>query len=119
MAKLAFIGLGVMGYPMAGHLVKSGHEVSVYNHTELTAQSWQMENRYQTMWHGEYNLGFAVDWMRTDLNITLNEARKNGSHLPLTALTALVDQFYAEVQAIGGNRWDTSSLLAQLERSRK
>ncbi|WP_064791549.1 NAD(P)-dependent oxidoreductase [Shewanella woodyi] len=80
------------------------------------AQSWQMENRYQTMWQGEYNLGFAVDWMRKDLNIALNEARKNGSHLPLTAL---VDQFYSEVQAIGGNRWDTSSLLAKLEKHRK
>ncbi|QFU22486.1 NAD(P)-dependent oxidoreductase [Shewanella eurypsychrophilus] len=80
------------------------------------AQSWQMENRYQTMWQGEYNLGFAVDWMRKDLNIALNEARKNGSHLPLTAL---VDQFYSEVQAIGGSRWDTSSLLAKLERNRK
>ncbi|RTR32041.1 NAD(P)-dependent oxidoreductase [Shewanella atlantica] len=80
------------------------------------AQSWQMENRYQTMWQGEYNLGFAVDWMRKDLNIALDEARKNGSHLPLTAL---VDQFYSEVQAIGGNRWDTSSLLAKLERNRK
>lgn len=80
------------------------------------AQSWQMENRYQTMWQGEYNLGFAVDWMRKDLNIALDEARKNGSHLPLTAL---VDQFYSEVQAIGGSRWDTSSLLAKLERNRK
>ncbi len=80
------------------------------------AQSWQMENRYQTMWQGEYNLGFAVDWMRKDLNIALNEARKNGSQLPLTAL---VDQFYSEVQAIGGNRWDTSSLLAKLEQNRK
>ncbi|AQS36525.1 beta-hydroxyacid dehydrogenase, 3-hydroxyisobutyrate dehydrogenase [Shewanella psychrophila] len=80
------------------------------------AQSWQMENRYQTMWQGEYNLGFAVDWMRKDLNIALNEARKNGSHLPLSAL---VDQFYSEVQAIGGNRWDTSSLLAKLEKNRK
>lgn len=80
------------------------------------AQSWQMENRYQTMWQGEYNLGFAVDWMRKDLNIALNEARKNGSQLPLTAL---VDQFYAEVQSIGGNRWDTSSLLAKLENNRK
>lgn len=79
------------------------------------AQSWQMENRYQTMWQGEYDLGFAVDWMRKDLNIALNEARKNGSHLPLTAL---VDQFYSEVQTMGGSRWDTSSLLAKLERSR-
>ncbi|MFT5235775.1 MAG: 2-hydroxy-3-oxopropionate reductase [Shewanella sp.] len=80
------------------------------------AQSWQMENRYQTMWQGEYNLGFAVDWMRKDLNIALNEARKNGSQLPLTAL---VDQFYSEVQTMGGNRWDTSSLFAKLEKNRK
>ena len=79
------------------------------------AQSWQMENRYQTMWQGEYNLGFAVDWMRKDLGIALTEARRNGSHLPLTAL---VDQFYSEVQAIGGARWDTSSLLAKLEKNR-
>ncbi len=80
------------------------------------AQSWQMENRYQTMWQGEYNLGFAVDWMRKDLGIALQEARRNGSHLPLTAL---VDQFYSEVQEIGGNRWDSSSLLARLEKNRK
>ena len=79
------------------------------------AQSWQMENRYQTMWQGEYNLGFAVDWMRKDLGIALTEARRNGSHLPLTAL---VDQFYSEVQVIGGARWDTSSLLAKLEKNR-
>jgi 2-hydroxy-3-oxopropionate reductase len=80
------------------------------------AQSWQMENRYQTMWQGEYNLGFAVDWMRKDLAIALTEARQNGSHLPLTAL---VDQFYSEVQAVGGGRWDSSSLLARLEKNRK
>ncbi|MCP4342064.1 MAG: NAD(P)-dependent oxidoreductase [Desulfobulbaceae bacterium] len=80
------------------------------------AQSWQMENRYQTMWQGEYNLGFAVDWIRKDLGIALEEARHNGSHLPLTAL---VDQFYSEVQEMGGNRWDSSSLLARLERNRK
>ncbi|WP_028772987.1 NAD(P)-dependent oxidoreductase [Shewanella waksmanii] len=80
------------------------------------AQSWQMENRYQTMWQGEYNLGFAVDWMRKDLGIALEEARRNGSHLPLTAL---VDQFYSEVQGIGGNRYDTSSLLARLEKYRR
>lgn len=79
------------------------------------AQSWQMENRYQTMWQGEYNFGFAIDWMRKDLGIALEEARRNGSHLPLTAL---VDQFYSEVQAMGGNRWDTSSLLAKLEKNR-
>jgi 3-hydroxyisobutyrate dehydrogenase len=77
------------------------------------AQSWQMENRHKTMLAGKYDFGFAVDWMRKDLGIVLAEARSNGSKLPLTAL---VDQFYAEVQAMGGNRWDTSSLLARLER---
>lgn len=77
------------------------------------AQSWQMENRYQTMNAGKFDFGFAVDWMRKDLAIVLEEARANGSRLPLTAL---VDQLYAEVQAMGGNRWDTSSLLARLDR---
>jgi len=77
------------------------------------AQSWQMENRHKTMLAGQYEFGFAVDWMRKDLSIALEEARRNGSKLPLTAL---VDQFYAEVQAMGGNRWDTSSLLARLQR---
>ncbi|MCL1039054.1 NAD(P)-dependent oxidoreductase [Shewanella submarina] len=79
------------------------------------AQSWQMENRYQTMWAGEYDFGFAIDWMRKDLGIALDEARRNGSTLPLAAL---VDQFYAEVQSMGGNRWDTSSLMARLEKNR-
>lgn len=79
------------------------------------AGSWQMENRNQTMWQGEYDHGFAIDWMRKDLGIALDEAKKNGSHL---ALTALVDQFYSEVQALGGNRWDTSGLLARLEKYR-
>ncbi len=77
------------------------------------AQSWQMENRYKTMNAGKFDFGFAVDWMRKDLGIVLEEARANGAKLPLTAL---VDQFYAEVQAMGGKRWDTSSLLARLER---
>jgi 3-hydroxyisobutyrate dehydrogenase len=77
------------------------------------AGSWQMENRTPTMIEGKYEFGFAVDWMRKDLSICLAEARRNGSFLPLTAL---VDQFYAEVQAMGGSRWDTSSLLARLER---
>lgn len=77
------------------------------------AQSWQMENRYKTMNAGKFDFGFAVDWMRKDLSIVLGEARQNGARLPLTAL---VDQFYAEVQAMGGKRWDTSSLLARLER---
>jgi 3-hydroxyisobutyrate dehydrogenase len=77
------------------------------------AQSWQMENRYKTMNAGKFDFGFAVDWMRKDLSIVLDEARSNGARVPLTAL---VDQFYADVQAMGGNRWDTSSLLARLER---
>ena len=77
------------------------------------AQSWQMENRWATMVQGKFDFGFAVDWMRKDLGIALAESRANGSTLPLTAL---VDQFYAEVQAMGGKRWDTSSLAARLER---
>ena len=76
------------------------------------AQSWQMDNRWPTMAKGEYDFGFAVDWMRKDLGLVLDEARRNGAHL---SLTALVDQFYGEVQAMGGSRWDTSSLLARLE----
>ena len=75
------------------------------------AGSWQMENRYKTMNAGKYDFGFAVDWMRKDLDIVLTEARRNGAKLPLTAL---VDQFYGDVQAMGGKRWDTSSLLARL-----
>jgi 3-hydroxyisobutyrate dehydrogenase len=77
------------------------------------AQSWQMENRWATMAQGKFDFGFAVDWMRKDLGIALDEARVNGAKLPATAL---VDQFYAEVQAMGGNRWDTSSLMARLEK---
>ncbi|MCP5015953.1 MAG: NAD(P)-dependent oxidoreductase [Ketobacter sp.] len=75
------------------------------------AQSWQMDNRHKTMNDEQYEHGFAVDWMRKDLAICLNEARKNGSHLPVAAL---VDQFYSEVQKMGGGRWDTSSLLKRL-----
>ena len=75
------------------------------------AQSWQMENRYKTMLADEFDFGFAVDWMRKDLAICLDEARHNGASLPLAAL---VDQFYAEVQNMGGSRWDTSSLIARL-----
>jgi 3-hydroxyisobutyrate dehydrogenase len=77
------------------------------------AQSWQMENRYKTMNEGKYDHGFAVEWMRKDLSICLAEARRNGASLPVTAL---VDNFYAEVEKMGGRRWDTSSLLARLER---
>jgi 3-hydroxyisobutyrate dehydrogenase len=77
------------------------------------AGSWQMENRGKTMNQGKFDFGFAVDWMRKDLSIVLGEARKNGASLPVTAI---VDQFYAEVQKMGGNRWDTSSLIARLDK---
>ncbi|MGE3250108.1 MAG: NAD(P)-dependent oxidoreductase [Hyphomonadaceae bacterium] len=77
------------------------------------AQSWQMENRWKTMDAGQFEFGFAVDWMRKDLGLVLEEARANGASTPVAAL---VDQFYAEVQAMGGRRWDTSSLIARLER---
>lgn len=77
------------------------------------AQSWQMENRFKTMAQGKFDFGFAVDWMRKDLGICLAEARRNGASLPATAL---VDQFYGEVQTMGGSRWDTSSLIARLRR---
>ena len=76
------------------------------------AQSWQMENRWQTMVNDEFDFGFAVDWMRKDLAIALDEAERNGATLELTRL---VDQFYAEVQELGGSRWDTSSLIARLK----
>jgi 3-hydroxyisobutyrate dehydrogenase-like beta-hydroxyacid dehydrogenase len=79
------------------------------------AQSWQMENRHKTMAAGQFEFGFAVDWMRKDLSICLSEARRNGAKLPVTAL---VDQFYAQVQARGGGRWDTSSLIALLDEAR-
>jgi len=75
------------------------------------AQSWQMDNRGKTMLAGEFEFGFAVDWMRKDLGLVLDEARRNGAQLPVTAL---VDQFYAELQARGGQRWDTSSLIKRL-----
>ena len=77
------------------------------------AGSWQMENRHKTMTAGQYEHGFAVEWMRKDLGICLAEAKRNGASLPVTAL---VDQFYAEVEAMGGKRWDTSALLARLNR---
>ena len=77
------------------------------------AQSWQMDNRWKTMGEGKYDFGFAVDWMRKDLGLVLEEARANGARLEVTAL---VDQFYAEVQGMGGRRWDTSSLAARLDR---
>ena len=76
------------------------------------AQSWQMDNRGKTMVAGEFNFGFAVDWMRKDLGLVLDEAKRNGARLPVTAL---VDQFYADVQAMGGQRYDTSSLIKRLK----
>ena len=80
------------------------------------AQSWQMENRYETMLDRKFDYGFAVDWMRKDLGIVLDEANRNNTSLPVTAL---VNQFYADVQELGGQRWDTSSLLARLPDRRK
>jgi 3-hydroxyisobutyrate dehydrogenase len=76
------------------------------------AQSWQMDNRGKTMIEGKFDFGFAVDWMRKDLGLVLDEAKRNGARLPVTAL---VDQFYADVQALGGQRWDTSSLIRRLK----
>jgi 3-hydroxyisobutyrate dehydrogenase-like beta-hydroxyacid dehydrogenase len=76
------------------------------------AQSWQMENRGTSMVDDQFDFGFAVDWMRKDLGLVLDEARRNGARLPVTAL---VDQFYADVQALGGGRWDTSSLIKRLK----
>jgi len=77
------------------------------------AQSWQMDNRWATMAEGKFDFGFAVDWMRKDLGLVLDEAGRNGASLDMTRL---VDGFYAEVQAMGGRRWDTSSLVARLEK---
>ena len=75
------------------------------------AQSWQMDNRGKTMIADKFEFGFAVDWMRKDLGLVLDEAKRNGARLPVTAL---VDQFYADIQAQGGNRWDTSSLIRRI-----
>jgi len=78
------------------------------------AQSWQMVNRWQTMMNDEFDHGFAVDWMRKDLRIALEAARETGASLPVAAL---VDQYYAEIQAMGGARWDTSSLIKRLPKN--
>jgi 3-hydroxyisobutyrate dehydrogenase-like beta-hydroxyacid dehydrogenase len=77
------------------------------------AQSWQMENRWKTMAEGRFDFGFAVDWMRKDLGLVLDEAERNGAKVELARL---IDSYYADVQAMGGRRWDTSSLIARLER---
>src|SRR5207302_1734325 len=113
--QICIAGL-VQGLSEAIHFaMKAGLEVNAVIETisRGAAQSWQMENRYKTMMAGKFDFGFAVDWMRKDLAICLSEARKNGATLPVAAL---VDQFYAEVQKMGGSRWDTSSLIARLER---
>ena len=113
--QICIAGL-VQGLSEAIHFAqKSGLDVAAVMETlsKGAAQSWQMENRWETMSEGRFDFGFAVDWMRKDLAICLDEARRNGAHLPVSAL---VDQFYSEVQAMGGRRWDTSSLIARLNR---
>jgi 3-hydroxyisobutyrate dehydrogenase-like beta-hydroxyacid dehydrogenase len=113
--QICIAGL-VQGLAEAVHFVKraglEGEAVfDVIQHG--AAGSWQMINRHQTMLDGRYDFGFAVDWMRKDLRIALEEARRNGARLPVTAL---VDQFYADLQAEGDGRLDTSSLLKRLEK---
>jgi 3-hydroxyisobutyrate dehydrogenase len=113
--QICIAGL-VQGLSEGIHFAKrSGLDVQAVIETisKGAAQSWQMENRYKSMNDGKYDFGFAVEWMRKDLSICLAEARRNGANLPATAL---VDQFYSEVEKMGGKRWDTSSLLARLER---
>jgi len=113
--QICIAGL-VQGLAEALHFAKKADldvEKLIATISKGAAQSWQMENRYKTMTAGKFDFGFAVDWMRKDLSICLAEARKNGARLPVTAL---VDQFYAQVQAMGGQRWDTSSLIALLDR---
>ena len=113
--QLCIAGI-VQGLAEALHFAKQAgldRELAIEVISKGAAQSWQMENRHKTMIAGKFDFGFAVDWMRKDLGICLDEARRNGAHLPLAAL---VDQFYSEVQSMGGGRWDTSSLIARLER---
>ena len=130
--------VGLMGAAGAGQLAKMANQICVAGVVQGLAEaihfgkqagldmeavidviskgaagSWQMDNRHKTMLAGKYDFGFAIDWMRKDLGIILAEARRNGAKLPATAL---IDQFYGDVQDMGGNRWDTSSLLARLER---
>jgi 3-hydroxyisobutyrate dehydrogenase-like beta-hydroxyacid dehydrogenase len=113
--QIAIAGL-VEGLAEAIHFgLKAGldMEATIDVVSKGAAGSWQMENRHKTMIAGKFDFGFAVDWMRKDLGICLAEARRSGAHLPVTAL---VDQFYSEVQKMGGRRWDTSSLIARLQR---
>jgi 3-hydroxyisobutyrate dehydrogenase len=115
MNQIAIAGL-VQGLSEAVHFgQKAGMDVDAVLDviSKGAAGSWQMENRGKTMVQGKFDFGFAVDWMRKDLGICLDEARSNGANLPVTAV---VDQFYSEVQKMGGKRWDTSSLVARLNR---
>ncbi|GJE75937.1 NAD(P)-dependent oxidoreductase [Methylorubrum suomiense] len=114
--QIAIAGL-VQGLSEAIHFAKrAGLDVEAVLEviSKGAAGSWQMENRGKTMNADKFDFGFAVEWMRKDLGILLAESRRNGARLPVTAL---VDQFYAEVEAMGGKRWDTSALIARLERS--
>jgi 3-hydroxyisobutyrate dehydrogenase len=112
--QIAIAGL-VQGLAEAIHFGKcAGLDIAAVMDTisKGAAQSWQMENRWKTMDAGKFDFGFAVDWMRKDLGIVLDEARRNGASLPVTAA---VDQYYSDVQKMGGKRWDTSSLIARLQ----
>ncbi len=118
MNQICIAGL-VQGLAEAIHFgQKAGLDIPAVMDTisKGAAQSWQMENRWKSMVDGKFDFGFAVDWMRKDLSICLDEARANGASLPVTAI---VDQFYSDVQKMGGNRWDTSSLVARLDPSAK
>jgi 3-hydroxyisobutyrate dehydrogenase len=113
--QIAIAGL-VQGLAEAVHFgMKAGLDMEAVIEviSKGAAGSWQMENRHKTMIRNEFNFGFAVDWMRKDLGICMDQAKQTGAHLPVTAL---VDQFYGQVQSMGGNRWDTSSLIALLQR---
>jgi 3-hydroxyisobutyrate dehydrogenase len=113
--QIAIAGV-VQGLAEAVHFAKTAGldtEAVFQAISKGAAQSWQMDNRFSTMVQGKFDFGFAVDWMRKDLGLVLDEARSNGAVL---GVTALVDQFYAEIQGMGGRRWDTSSLVARLER---
>ena len=116
--QICIAGL-VQGLAEGIHMAqKAGLDVPAVMETisKGAAGSWQMENRWKTMEAGKFDYGFAVDWMRKDLDIALAEARRNGASLPVAAL---VDQFYSEVQKMGGSRWDTSSLIARLNNADK
>jgi 3-hydroxyisobutyrate dehydrogenase len=113
--QICIAGL-IQGLAEALHFAKRAEldvEKVIATISKGAAQSWQMDNRWQTMVEGKFDFGFAVDWVRKDFAMCFEEARRNGARLPVTAL---VDQFYADVQEMGGNRWDTSSLIARLER---